>query len=47
LSDQQNNMAQAVAMLADAVTKMNKPKRKIVERGQDGRAIGVIEIETD
>jgi hypothetical protein len=47
LSDQQNNMAQAVAMLADAVTKMNKPKRKIVERGQDGRAIGVIEIESE
>jgi len=37
-------ITQAMAMLADAVQQMNRPKRRMVERGPDGRAIGVIEI---
>jgi len=37
-------ITQAMAMLADAVQQMNKPKRRMVERGPDGRAIGVIEV---
>jgi hypothetical protein len=31
-------------MLASAVNQMNRPKRRMVERGPDGRAIGMIEI---
>lgn len=37
-------ITQAMEMLANAVNQMNKPKRRMVERGPDGRAIGVIEI---
>jgi len=37
-------ITQAMEMLANAVQQMNKPKRRMVERGPDGRAIGVIEI---
>jgi len=37
-------ITQAMQMLAEAVNQMNKPKRRMVERGPDGRAIGVIEI---
>jgi len=44
---QQNAVLQAVEMLAEAVEKMNKPRRKLLQRGEDGRAIGVIEIEED
>lgn len=44
---QQNAVLQAVEMLAEAVGKMNKPRRKLLQRGEDGRAIGVIEIEED
>lgn len=44
---QQGAILQAVEMLAQAVSKMNKPKRKLLQRGEDGRAIGVIEIEED
>lgn len=40
-------ISQAMEMLAMAVQKMNKPKRKMLERGPDGRAIGVIEISED
>jgi hypothetical protein len=40
----QEMVAQAVQMLAEAVSQMNKPKRRQLERGPDGRAIGVIEI---
>ncbi|MFN7537542.1 MAG: hypothetical protein ACK5QN_07635 [Burkholderiales bacterium] len=42
---QQNAVLQAVEMLAEAVEKMNKPRRKLLQRGEDGRAIGVIEID--
>ena len=44
---QQSAVLQAVEMLAEAVEKMNKPRRKLLQRGEDGRAIGVIEIEED
>lgn len=44
---QQNAVLQAVEMLAEAVEKMNKPRRKLLQRGEDGRAIGVIEIDED
>ena len=44
---QQSAVLQAVEMLAEAVGKMNKPRRKLLQRGEDGRAIGVIEIEED
>ena len=44
---QQNAVLQAVEMLAEAVEKMNKPRRKLLQRGEDGRAIGVIEIKED
>ena len=37
-------IAQAMEMLANAVTMMNKPKRRTVERGPDGRAIAVVEV---
>lgn len=37
-------ITQAMQMLAEAVGQMNKPKRRMVERGPDGRAIGMIEI---
>ena len=40
-------VAQAMQMLADAVNRMNKPKRRMLERGPDGRAIGVIEVEIE
>jgi hypothetical protein len=41
---QSQAITQAVTMLADAVQQMNRPKRRMVERGPDGRAIGVIEV---
>jgi hypothetical protein len=44
---QQSAVLQAVEMLAESVGKMNKPRRKLLQRGEDGRAIGVIEIEED
>jgi hypothetical protein len=44
---QQSAVLQAVEMLAEAVGKMNKPRRKLLQRGEDGRAIGVIEIDED
>jgi len=37
-------IAQAVQMLAEAVGQMNRPKRRMVERGPDGKAVGVIEV---
>jgi DNA polymerase III gamma/tau subunit len=37
-------MTQAVELLADAVNQMNKPKRRVLQRGPDGRAIGVVEL---
>jgi hypothetical protein len=37
-------ITQAMEMLASAVNQMNRPKRRMVERGPDGRAIGMIEI---
>lgn len=37
-------IAEAMNMLADAVGQMNKPKRRILEMGPDGRAIGAIEV---
>lgn len=40
-------MAQAMQMLAQAVTRMNRPKRRELLRGPDGRAASVIEIEID
>ncbi len=40
-------VAQAMQMLADAVNRMNKPKRRMLERGPDGRAMGVIEVEIE
>lgn len=42
-----NEMAEPLTMLAQAIEKLGKPKRRIVERGEDGRAIGVIEVEAD
>jgi hypothetical protein len=45
IGEQSNQMAQAMAMLADAVSRMNKPKRRELLRGPDGKAAGVIEIE--
>jgi len=44
---QSQAITQAVTMLADAVQQMNRPKRRMVERGPDGRAIGVIEVSED
>ena len=44
---QQTAIMQAVQMLAEAVSKMNRPKRRMLERGPDGRAMGVIEIEIE
>jgi len=40
-------VSQAMQMLAEAVGKMNKPKRRELVRGPDGRAAGVIEIEME
>ena len=40
-------IAEAMQLLADAVNKMSKPKRKVLERGPDGRAAGVVEIEIE
>lgn len=40
-------VAQAVAMLADAMQRMSKPKRRMVERGPDGKAIGMIEVDIE
>lgn len=40
-------IAEAMQLLADAVNKMSKPKRKVLERGPDGRAMGIIEIEME
>jgi hypothetical protein len=37
-------IAEAMSSLADAVTQMNKPKRRVLEMGPDGRAIGAIEV---
>ena len=44
VDSQAQAITQAMEMLANAVQQMNKPKRRMVERGPDGRAIGVIEI---
>lgn len=41
---QSQAITQAMNMLADAVQQMSRPKRRMVERGPDGRAIGVIEV---
>ena len=38
-------IAEAMAMLSAAIERMSRPKRRQLERGPDGRAIGVIEIE--
>lgn len=40
-------ITQAMMMLADAVSRMNKPRRRMLQRGPDGRAMGVIEIEME
>lgn len=45
MTETMGQFAQAAAMLADAVQKMNKPKKRVLQRGDDGRAIGMIEIE--
>jgi hypothetical protein len=44
LGAQQNSVSQAIQMLAKSI---NKPKKKVLERGPDGRAIGLIEIIED
>lgn len=38
-------IAEAMTMLSAAIERMSRPKRRQLERGPDGRAIGVIEIE--
>jgi hypothetical protein len=38
-------VTQAVEMLAAAVAQMNKPRRRVLERGPDGRAIGMVEVD--
>ena len=38
-------IADAMMMLSAAIERMSRPKRRQLERGPDGRAIGVIEIE--
>ncbi len=40
-------VAQAMQMLAEAVNRMNKPKQRLLQRGPDGRAMGVIEVEIE
>jgi hypothetical protein len=44
LGAQQNSVSQAIQMLAKSI---NKPKKTVLERGPDGRAIGLIEIIED
>jgi DNA repair exonuclease SbcCD ATPase subunit len=44
---QKASALQGVQMLADVVAKMNKPKQKILQRGADGKAVGVIEVEIE
>ena len=36
---------QGVQMMAEVVAKMNKPKKRILQRGPDGRALGMIDVE--
>ena len=43
----QEMVAQSVQMLAEAISKMSKPKRRELIRGPDGRAAGVVEIEIE
>jgi hypothetical protein len=40
-------VAQAMQMLAESVNRMNKPKQRLLQRGPDGRAVGVIEVEIE
>ncbi len=40
-------MSEPLTMLAEAIEKLGKPKRRVVERGEDGRAVGVIEVEIE
>jgi hypothetical protein len=44
---QKMSALQGVQMLAEVVNKMNKPKKRILERGADGKAIGMIEVEIE
>jgi len=39
------SLSEAMLMLTDAMSKMNKPKRRVLEYGPDGKAIGAIEID--
>lgn len=48
MAEQSNQgISEAMQMLAHAVGKMGKPKRRILERGPDGRAMGVIEVDIE
>lgn len=38
---------QGVQMMAEVVAKMNKPKKRILQRGPDGRALGMIDVEIE
>lgn len=40
----QQGIADAVGLMTQVLKRMSKPRRKQVERGPDGRAIGVIEV---
>lgn len=44
LTEAMQSLALAVSQISQAVMQMNAPKRRIVERGADGKATGVIEV---
>ena len=46
ITETMGQFAQAAAMLADAVSQMNKPKRRVIERDpKTNRAIGMVEVD--
>ena len=44
ITDAMNQLGGVASVLVDAVAMMNKPKRRVLERDENGRAIGAIEI---
>lgn len=44
INQSNSGIANAVGMMANLLSTMSKPKKRLLERGPDGRAIGIIEV---